>query len=50
MVALSLVAVVKALRYLLSRAGVHAFDDRLDDWRAARAFALGYERAASRSS
>ena len=32
---------------VLSRAGVHAFDDRLDDWRAARAFALGYERASS---
>jgi glycosyltransferase involved in cell wall biosynthesis len=30
----------------LSRAGVHAFDDRLDDWRAARAYARGYERAA----
>ena len=34
---------------LLSRAGIHAFDDRLDDWRAARAYALGYERAASSS-
>ena len=33
----------------LSRAGVRAFDDRLDDWRAARAYALGYERAASSS-
>jgi glycosyltransferase involved in cell wall biosynthesis len=32
----------------ISRAGVHAFDDRLDDWRAARAFAAGYERARSR--
>jgi glycosyltransferase involved in cell wall biosynthesis len=31
----------------LSAAGVHAFDDRLDDWRAARAYARGYERAAS---
>jgi hypothetical protein len=29
----------------LSRAGVRAFDDRLDDWRAARAYAIGYERA-----
>ena len=26
----------------LSRAGIHAFDDRLDDWRAARAYARGY--------
>ncbi|MFL5887110.1 MAG: glycosyltransferase family 2 protein [Thermoleophilaceae bacterium] len=33
----------------LSRAGVRAFDDRLDDWRAARAFAVGYERAAAPS-
>jgi glycosyltransferase involved in cell wall biosynthesis len=33
----------------LSRAGVRSFDDRLDDWRAARAYATGYERAASSS-
>ena len=33
----------------LSRAGVHAFDDRLDDWRAARAYAVGYERASTAS-
>ncbi len=29
----------------LSRAGYHALDDRLDDWRAARAYARGYEAA-----
>ena len=34
---------------LLSSTGIHAFDDRLDDWRAARAYALGYERAGSSS-
>ena len=28
----------------LSRAGYHGLDDRLDDWRAARAFARGYSR------
>jgi glycosyltransferase involved in cell wall biosynthesis len=27
---------------VLSRAGVHRFDDRLDSWRAARAYAEGY--------
>jgi GT2 family glycosyltransferase len=31
----------------LSSVGFHSLDDRLDDWRAARAYALGYERAAS---
>ena len=31
----------------LGSIGVHAFDDRLDDWRAARAYVRGYERAAS---
>jgi glycosyltransferase involved in cell wall biosynthesis len=33
----------------LSRAGLSAFDDRLDDWRAARAYAAGYERASTAS-
>jgi glycosyltransferase involved in cell wall biosynthesis len=33
----------------IGRMGIHAFDDRLDDWRAARAYARGYERAASSS-
>ena len=27
---------------VLSRAGIHAFDDQLDSWRAARAYAEGY--------
>jgi glycosyltransferase involved in cell wall biosynthesis len=30
----------------LSRLGVHTFDDRLDDWRASRAYLRGYEEAA----
>jgi glycosyltransferase involved in cell wall biosynthesis len=29
----------------LSRAGYHGLDDRIDDWRAARAFARGYSAA-----
>ncbi len=33
----------------LSRAGYHGLDDRLDDWRAARAFARGYSRACPES-
>jgi uroporphyrinogen-III synthase len=39
-----------ALATALSRAGVHAFDDRLDDWRAARAYARGYAAASSSSA
>ena len=29
----------------LSRAGYHGLDDRIDDWRAARAYARGYAQA-----
>jgi glycosyltransferase involved in cell wall biosynthesis len=31
----------------LSRLGVHALDDRLDDWRASRAYVAGYEEGAA---
>ena len=32
-----------AVAIALSHAGYHGLDDRIDDWRAARAFARGYE-------
>ncbi|MEA2333264.1 MAG: hypothetical protein QOH58_3402 [Thermoleophilaceae bacterium] len=33
---------------VLSRLGVHALDDRLDDWRASRAYVRGYEESRTR--
>jgi glycosyltransferase involved in cell wall biosynthesis len=32
----------------LNRLGIHSLDDRLDDWRASRAFVAGYEEGARR--
>jgi hypothetical protein len=34
---------------MAQRVGIHRFDDQLDSWRAARAYARGYRHGASRS-